>query len=101
LGAVGLALALTGITTIRANRLITTVDVYPDDRMRRGDAQPQPLAWDTASRLGTCDLRVLNTYRHAGAVIPGANTLFVWSGIMFGIAFAGLDEEVWRSSSFA
>ena len=67
-----------------------------DDRVRNGDAQPLRLACDTASWLGTRDVRVLDADRHSGGVIPGANTLFVWSGVMFGIAFAGLGEDMWR-----
>ncbi|HEX9083745.1 MAG TPA: hypothetical protein VF836_03315 [Gemmatimonadaceae bacterium] len=34
-----------------------------------------------------------------GSVVQGANVLFVCSGVMFGIAFAGLGVETWTSTS--
>ena len=34
-----------------------------------------------------------------GSVVQDANALFVWSGVIFGIAFAGLGFEMWTSSS--
>ena len=33
-----------------------------------------------------------------GTVIQGASVLFGWSGVMFGVAFAGLGVETWRST---
>jgi hypothetical protein len=36
-----------------------------------------------------------------GSVVQDANALFVWSGVIFGIAFAGLGFEMWTSRSNA
>ncbi len=34
-----------------------------------------------------------------GGTVQGAGALFVWSGVMFGAAFAGLGAETWMSNS--
>jgi hypothetical protein len=36
-----------------------------------------------------------------GTTVTGANTLFVWSGVVFGVAFAGLGCTIWSSSNTA
>jgi hypothetical protein len=33
-----------------------------------------------------------------GNYVLGANALFVWSGVIFGIAFAGMGVEMWELS---
>jgi len=34
-----------------------------------------------------------------GTIVTGANALFVWSGVGFGVAFAGLGCTIWSSSN--
>ena len=34
-----------------------------------------------------------------GSVVQDANALFVWSGVIFAIAFAGLGFEMWTSQT--
>jgi hypothetical protein len=81
-GAAGLALALVGLATVRANRAISTVDLYP------------------AGALATaCGVILLSARAWIARRIRGANALLVWSGVIFGVAFAGLGIEMWKSGS--
>ena len=102
-GVAGLAFALVGITTVRANQLITTADLYPLGALMIacGVVMLSFSAWRVTQLRGWVPVTfVCSTLTGIlGTVIPGANTLFVWSGVMFGIAFAGLGEDMWRSSS--
>ena len=101
LGATGLALALVGLATVRANRAISTVDLYPAGALatacgvillsaRVWVAQRIP-GWVPVAFLISTFVGLLGSY------VRGANSLFVWSGVIFGVAFVGLGGEMWRS----
>ena len=60
----GLTLALAGIATVRANRLISTTDLYPAgalrNRRRNNRSKRQRVARQADSRLGTSSVRPLD-----------------------------------------
>jgi hypothetical protein len=102
---VGLTLALVGITAVRLDRALLFGNLYPvaalvtaigvmaltsslwAGRMISGWV---PLAFALSMLLGI-----------VGTTVTGANTLFVWSGVVFGVAFAGLGCMIWSSSNTA
>lgn len=98
-GAAGLAIALGGIATVRANRAISTVDLYPVGALAIacGVIVVSARAWVVRTISGWVPVGfVLSTLVGTiGSVVQNANALFVWSGIIFGIAFAGLGFETW------
>jgi hypothetical protein len=98
-GAAGLALALGGIATVRANRAISTVDLYPAGALATacGVIIVSATAWMAHKIPAWIPVAfLLSTFVGiVGSVVEGANTLFVWSGMIFGIAFAGLGFEMW------
>jgi hypothetical protein len=102
LGAAGLALALVGILAVRANRAISTVDLYPAGALAIacGVIVVSASAWRVRKIPGWIPVAfLLSTFVGiAGNVVRDANTLFIWSGMIFGIAFAGLGFEMWTSS---
>jgi hypothetical protein len=101
-GSAGLALALVGIATIRGNRLISAADLYPAGALATacGVIMLSVSAWLVKQIRGWVPVVfILSTLLGViGTVIQGASVLFVWSGVMFGIAFAGLGVETWRST---
>jgi hypothetical protein len=103
LGAAGLALALGGIATVRANRAISTVDLYPAGALAIacGVIVVSARAWMAHKISGWIPAAFLlsTLVGIVGNVVQDANSLFVWSGIIFGLAFAGLGFEMWTSSS--
>jgi hypothetical protein len=100
-GAAGLAIALGGIATVRANRAISTVDLYPVGALATacGVIVVSARAWGVRKISGWVPVAfVLSTLVGTiGSVVQNANPLFVWSGVIFGIAFAGLGFETWTS----
>ena len=102
-GATGLALALVGLVTVRANRAISTVDLYPAGALATacGVILLTSRAW-VARRIpgwvpGAFLLSTLIGL--TGSYVKGATALFVLSGLIFGVAFVGLGVEMWRSGS--
>jgi hypothetical protein len=99
----GLALAWAGIATIRANRLISVADLYPAGALAissgvvifsvRAWLVNQVRGWVPAVFMLSMLLGLV------GGTVQGAGALFVWSGLMFGAAFAGLGAETWTSIS--
>lgn len=104
-GAAGLALALGGIVIVRANRAISTVDLYPAGALviACGVIVVSVSAWVVRTLPGWVPVAfVLSTFvGMLGSVVQDANALFVWSGVIFGIAFAALGFEMWTSRSNA
>jgi hypothetical protein len=102
-GAAGIALALFGIGILRANRAIATVDLYPAGALASacGVIIVTTSAWIAGTIPGWVPVAfVLSTLVGIiGSVVHAANALVVWSGVIFGIAFAGLGLEMWTSSS--
>ena len=102
-GAAGLALALVGIVTVRANRAIATVDLYPAGALAIacGLIVVSTSAWVVRTIRGWVPVAfVLSTFVGiTGSVVQDANALFVWSGVIFGTAFAGLGFEMWTSQT--
>ena len=104
-GVVGLTLALAGIMAVRLDRALLFGNLYPvaalataigvmaltsslwAGRMISGWV---PLAFARSMLLGI-----------VGATVTDANSLFVWSGVVFGVAFAGLGCMIWSSSHTA
>ena len=101
-GAAGLALALAGIATVRANRLLSTVDLYPAGALAivcgaifltaRAWAARRISGWIPAAFLLSTLAGIIGNY------VPGGNALFVWSGVIFGVAFAGLGVAMWKEA---
>ena len=102
-GSAGLALALAGIATVRANRQISTTDLYPAGALAIafGVIALSVSAWFVRQIRGWVPMAfILSTLLGiVGTLVPGASVLFVWSGVMFGIAFAGLGIDTWISAS--
>jgi len=100
-GAAGLTLALAGLSTIRANRLISTTDLYAAGALATalGVIAISVSAWLVGQIRGWVPAAfILSTLLGlAGTLVHGASVLFVWSGVMFGIAFAGLGAATSRS----
>lgn len=102
-GVLGLTFALAGITAVRLDRTLSFGSLYPvaalataigvvalsvslwAGRMISGWV---PLAFALSMLLGI-----------VGTTVTGANALFVWSGVVFGVAFAGLGCTIWSSSN--
>ena len=102
-GVAGLALALVGIAAVRASRVISAVDLYPVGALATacGVILLAVSAW-VANKLPAwvpVTLLLSTFVGLVGSVIEAASTLFVWSGIMFGVAFAALGFKIWRSAS--
>lgn len=102
-GAAGLALALLGLATVRANRAISTVDLYPAGALATacGVIILSARAWVARRIPGWVPMAFLlsTLVGLIGNYVRGANALFVWSGVIFGVAFAGLGVELWKSGS--
>jgi len=101
-GAAGFALALVGIVTVRANRAIATVDLYPAGALAIacGVIVVSTSAWVGRTIAGWVPVAfVLSTFVGIIGSVVHASACFVWSGVIFGIAFAGLGFEMWTSSS--
>ncbi len=99
----GLALAWAGIATIRANRLIAAADLYPAGALAvsSGVVIFSVRAWLVNQIRGWVPaVFMLSTLLGlVGGTVQGAGALFVWSGVTFGAAFAGLGFETvatWR-----
>jgi len=104
----GLALALAGIAIVRLDRMLSLGTLYPVAAFataigvmalsgslwsRRIIAGWVPMAFALSTELGVL-----------GTIMAGANTLFVWSGVVFGVTFASLGCMIgssgqWRGPS--
>ena len=102
-GAAGLALALVGIAVVRSTRVISAVDLYPVGALATacGAILLAVTAWvaNTLPAWVPVTLLLSTLVGVVGSVIKDAPALFVSSGVMFGVAFAALGFEIWRSAS--
>jgi hypothetical protein len=102
-GAIGVVITLVGIVTIRANRLIAAVDLYAAGALAvaAGMIVVSISAWVVKRIPGWIPLMFLlsTLVGVMGSVLQGADVLFVASGVMFGVAFAGLGIETWVASN--
>jgi hypothetical protein len=102
-GVAGLALALVGLATVRANRTISTIDLYPAGALATacGMIILSARAWVARRIPGWVPMAFLlsTLVGLIGSYVRGATALFVWSGVIFGVAFAGLGVEMWKSAS--
>ena len=102
-GAIGLALALAGIATVRANPFVSAVDLYPAGALITacGVVVLSARAWTVKKMSGWIPLAfVLSTLVGViGSVVKDASILSVWSGVTFGAAFAGLGLQTWIASN--
>jgi hypothetical protein len=98
----GLVLALGGIVAVRANRLISTIDLYPIGALAIacGVVGLSVSAWRVKRIRGWMPavFALSTVVGMFGTVVQGAGVLFVWSGVLFGVAFAGLGVETWTES---
>lgn len=102
-GRLALAIALTGIATVRANRVIFAADLYPAGALAiacgvlvlavRAWVVNDIHGWIPAAFI--CSMLV----GIAGTAVQGGDALFVCSGVMFGLAFGGLGVEMLTSAS--
>ena len=101
-GTTGLAVALVGIVTVRANRLVSTADLYPAGAfaIACGVMILTIRAWVARAIHGwvPAGFTISLLIGVVGSVVQGANALFVCSGVVFGVAFAGLGVETWASA---
>jgi hypothetical protein len=102
-GVVGLAIFLAGIATVRASVFISAVDAYPAGALLTagGVIVVSASAWVAHKVSGWVPLAfVVSTLLGVvGSVISNAGMLFVWSGVIFGLAFAGLGRQMWIFSN--
>jgi hypothetical protein len=102
-GSAGLALALVGLATVKANRAISTVDLYPAGALATacGVILLNARAWVTRRIPGWVPMAFLlsTLVGLIGNYVRGANALFAWSGVIFGVAFTGLGVEMWKSGN--
>jgi hypothetical protein len=102
-GAAGLGLALSGIAIVRVNRAISTIDLYPAGALAIacGLIVVSARGWVVGKIAGWVPVAfVVSTFVGIiGSVVQDTNALFVGSGVIFGLAFAGLGFEMWTSSS--
>jgi hypothetical protein len=100
-GAIGLTMALAGIAVVRMGAALSMVRLYPAGALAvaigvvafssslRADRRVPgwlPVAFGLSMLLGV-----------AGSGVAGADRLFVLSGVLFGVAFAGLGVHVWKT----
>jgi len=99
-GAYGLTMALAGLAVVRVGAALSKVGFYPagalavaigllalSSTLRADRLVPGwlPVAFGLSTLLGV-----------AGSVVASADRLFVWSGVLFGAAFAALGLNVWK-----
>jgi hypothetical protein len=94
---------VTGIAVVRAGAFISTVDVYPVGALLTagGAIVVSVGAWRAHRIAGWVPMAfVLSTLLGiSGSVTSNAGGFFVWSGVTFGLAFAGVGCQLWTSSS--
>lgn len=104
-GTAGLALALVGIATVRANRAITTVDLYPAGALAIacGVIAVSGSGWVARTISGWVPAAFLlsTLVGIIGSLVQHTDVLFVGSGVIFGMAFAGMGFAVWTSRANA
>ena len=102
-GTAGFMLALIGIAIVRANRLISTADLYPVGALAIacGLIVLSVSAWRERTIHGFVPAMFFFSMLLGivGTLVHSASALFVCSGVLFGIAFAGLGIETWTSAS--
>ena len=101
-GAYGLTMALAGIAVVRVGAALSVIRLYPagalavaiggvalSSSLRADRLVPGwlPVAFGLSMLLGI-----------AGSGIAGADQLFVWSGVLLGVGFAGLGLNVWKTA---
>ena len=94
----GFLLAIAGIIVIRTNRFVTSADLYPAGALAiacgivlltlDGWRHRLLAGWIPAAFVISTLVGVLAT------LIPGGSVLFVVSGVMFGLAFAGIGVDL-------
>jgi hypothetical protein len=101
-GAAGLAIALAGVATIRANHFISPVDLYSAGALAFacGVIVVSASAWAGHKMPAWVPVMfLLSTLAGlVGGLVRDASVLFVWSGVMFGVAFVGLGVQDWTGS---
>jgi hypothetical protein len=102
-GLSGFALAVIGLVLVRTRRAITTVDLYPAAAaaVAIGVTLLSFSEW-TARRMAGWIPLALACSVAIGAIsvaAPAWGALFVWSGVVFGIGFAGMCLSAWRHRS--
>jgi len=99
----GLILALVGLATVRASWAISTVDLYPAGALATacGVILISARTWVAREIRGWVPIAFLlsTLVGLAGSYMRGADAIVVWSGVIFGIAFAGLGVETWKPHS--
>jgi hypothetical protein len=97
-GVIGILMFLTGIAAVRASPFISAVDVYPAGALMTavGATLLSAGAW-RAHKLSRRVPLAFTLSILLGVVASAANAgaLFVWSGVIFGVACAGLGRQMW------
>jgi hypothetical protein len=97
-GVIGLAMFVAGIATVRASAFISAVDVYPAGALitAGGAILVSASAWAAHKLPRWVPLAfALSTLLGVVASVANAGALLVWSGVIFGVAFAGLGRQTW------
>ena len=98
-GVIGLAMLLTGIAAVRASAFISAVDVYQAGALitAAGVIVVSAGAWIVHRMSGWVPLAfVLSTLVGIlGGVTSNADAFLLWSGVIFGLAFAGVGRQMW------
>jgi hypothetical protein len=87
-----------GIATVRASAFISAVDVYPAGALitAGGAILVSASAWAAHKLPRWVPLAfALSTLLGVVASVANAGALLVWSGVIFGVAFAGLGRQTW------
>ena len=101
-GALGLLLALVGLTVVRSSRAIPGLDLYSMGALAFvvGLIVMCGSAWSvkTLAVLVPVAFVASTLVALVGTVVDNAGWLFVLSGVLFGGAFAGLGRAVWSAA---
>jgi hypothetical protein len=104
-GVAGLTLALVGITAVRLDRALLLGNLYPVAAFATalGVIALTSSLWFARMISGWVPLAVALSmlFGIVGTIVPRANLLLVSSGVVFGVAFAGLGRMIWSSNTAA
>lgn len=85
--------------------MISTVDLYPAGALATasGVIILSARAWIACGISGWIPVAfLLSTVTGLiGGFVRGASALFVWSGVIFGVAFAALGAGMWMAASYS
>ena len=100
-GAVGFVMSLVGLAVVRSSRAIPGVDLYPVGALTfaAGVLALSASAWKAKTLTAWVPVAFLVSTLAGvvGAVIDSAGWLFVLSGVVFGVGFAGLGHGTWSA----